>query len=166
MGKKSELIKEIKAIRNLLKNIDNRLENIERNFKGDDIKELDIDNIWNKAKDIIKCELTEVSFNKWVEPIVEIETRQNVIYLQVPNDFSKSILEARYMDLIRNAICRLTDKVLSVEFIIEHLKLEEHVDYNNNYLLESKYRLENMIIGKERTQEEFHIICKELKKTR
>lgn len=85
MNEKLNLLYEIKDIRSILKDIEKRLGNIEdeildknillsREHDCDDIvnkdKRLNIDNIWNDAKDIIKCELTEVSFNTWIKPII------------------------------------------------------------------------------------------------
>ncbi len=68
---------------------------------------------------VAKRELTEVSFNTWIEPITQFEIEGDIIYLQVCNDFSKSILEARYMDLLKNAINHVRSNSSNVKLVIE-----------------------------------------------
>ena len=54
-----------------------------------------LDEIWRGSLDIIKTELTEVSFNTWLKTIEPITINDNRIILGAPNEFTKSILEAR-----------------------------------------------------------------------
>lgn len=125
MDKDLNLLYEIKEIKSLLKNIEKRLEDIESKAIDKHIvlnerdKILNVDNIWNSAKDIIKRELTEVSFNTWIKPVTQFKIEGNIIYLQVCNDFSKSILESRYMDLLKNAINQVMGNSCNIKLVIE-----------------------------------------------
>ena len=140
MDKNLSLLYEIKEIKSLLKVIEKRLENIEdevldrsrvltEGHDCDDLsdkdKKLNADNVWNNAKDIIKDELTEVSFNTWIEPIIQFKIEENTIFLQVCNEFSKSILEARYIDLLTNAIYQVMDSSFNLELLVEEDLKEE-----------------------------------------
>ena len=60
--------------------------------------------IWEKALEILKAELTEVSFNTWIKSIDPLNITDSSITLGVRNDFTKDILENRYKDLIKNSI--------------------------------------------------------------
>ena len=57
--------------------------------------------IWDKTLDIIKVELTEVSFNTWLKSITPLMIKDNTILLHVPDDFTKGIIETRYATLIK-----------------------------------------------------------------
>ncbi|WP_027626048.1 chromosomal replication initiator protein DnaA [Clostridium lundense] len=74
--------------------------------------------IWEKTLNIIKGELTEVSFNTWIKSIVPIKIENDSIFLCVPNDFTRGILNSRYKDLIINALKLITSKKYNVEFFI------------------------------------------------
>ena len=79
---------------------------------------IELSEIWQKALNLIKTELTEVSYNTWLKPIEPIALNQNTLTLAVANDFSKGILEARYANLIRNAIKQITSEEYKLEFTI------------------------------------------------
>lgn len=74
--------------------------------------------IWEKTLNIIKGELTEVSFNTWIKSITPISIEDDSVKLSVPNDFTRGILDSRYKELIVNALKLITSKKYSVEFLI------------------------------------------------
>jgi chromosomal replication initiator protein len=77
-----------------------------------------LSDLWEKTINIIKAELTEVGFNTWIKCIEPVQFSQDAIYLMVPNDFTKGILEARYKDLIANAIKLVSSKKYEVKLIL------------------------------------------------
>lgn len=88
--------------------------------------DVQLNQIWEKTMNIIKGELSEVSFNTWIKSITPLNLSGNNIKLCVPNNFTKEILEARYKDLIFNALKMLTSKQFNIEFLIgEELISEE-----------------------------------------
>ncbi len=112
--------------------------------------------IWEKTLDVIKVELTEVSFNTWLKAIQPVSTRDNLVLFSVPDDFTKGILEARYVTLIKNALKQVTSEYYDIKFIIpteenyasmmretERNKIEETV----NSSLNPKYTFDTFVIG-------------------
>ncbi|MFZ5968721.1 MAG: chromosomal replication initiator protein DnaA [Bacillota bacterium] len=77
-----------------------------------------LNEIWQAALQLIKTELTEVSYNTWLKPIEPVAVHGNKITLAVINDFSKGILEGRYSNLIMNALKQITSTDYTLEFII------------------------------------------------
>ncbi|MGY0373842.1 chromosomal replication initiator protein DnaA [Clostridium sp. JNZ J1-5] len=77
-----------------------------------------LEQLWTKTLNIIKGELTEVSFNTWIKSIIPLSIEGNILKLEVPNDFTRGILESRYKDLIINAIKLVTSKKYNIEFLI------------------------------------------------
>lgn len=88
-----------------------------------------LNEIWEKTLNIIKGEMTEVSFNTWIKSITPLSIIDNTIALGVPNDFTKDILESRYKDLIINGVKIITSKGYSIEF---NIMTEEAVTYVEN----------------------------------
>lgn len=91
--------------------------------------------IWEKTLNIIKGELTEVSFNTWLKCIEPIFMDGENIILGVPNDFTKGILETRYQNLIANGLKLVTSRKYNLEFLLNN---EENIKAIN-----SKHQLQN-----------------------
>lgn len=115
-----------------------------------------LDSTWNDVLDIIKVELTEVSYNTWLKTIIPINISDNTIILGAPNDFTKGILEGRYLNLIKNAIMEVTKKEYSIVFVIpgeeeipdmgQTIK-QDLAENNQRSQLNPKYSFNTFVIG-------------------
>ncbi|WP_250455606.1 chromosomal replication initiator protein DnaA [Clostridium tertium] len=78
----------------------------------------DLKSLWEKTLNIIKGEMSEVSFNTWIKSCEPISISSNIIRISVPNSFTQDILEKRYKDLVVNSIEAACSKVYTVEFMV------------------------------------------------
>ena len=115
-----------------------------------------LDNIWNEVLNLIKVELTEVSFNTWLKTIEPISISSNKVVLAAPNEFTKGILVGRYLNLIKNALTQVTEEEFNIQFIIpgeEHSlnigqsMVQETNDNNQRSQLNPKYTFDTFVIG-------------------
>lgn len=116
-----------------------------------------ITEVWEKTLNIIKVELTEVSFNTWLKAIQPISVKDNLITFSVPDDFTRGILEARYNKLIKNALKQVTSDYYEIRFIIPTEDnyasiMNERYEINQteesvNSSLNPKYTFETFVIG-------------------
>ncbi|MHC6178269.1 chromosomal replication initiator protein DnaA [Clostridium sp. JNZ X4-2] len=74
--------------------------------------------IWEKSLNIIKGEITEVSFNTWIKSITPVSIENDTFILSVPNDLTKGILSSKYTNLISNALKLITSKKYSIKFLV------------------------------------------------
>jgi len=118
--------------------------------------------IWEKTLNIVKAELTEVSFNTWLKCIEPLSIEGETIILGVPNDFTKGILEARYKSLISNGLKLVTPKKYNIQFIVinedssnplnkqavnRNLVEKTAQDDVNSQVLNPKYTFDTFVIG-------------------
>lgn len=87
--------------------------------------DVQLKNLWEKTLNIIKGELTEVSFNTWIKSITPLSLSDSTLKLGVPNNFTRDILDNRYKDLIINAVKLITSKLYSIEFSIQSEEVAE-----------------------------------------
>ncbi|MDD6793965.1 MAG: chromosomal replication initiator protein DnaA [Clostridiaceae bacterium] len=80
--------------------------------------ETDLQDLWQKTLNIIKGEMSEVSFNTWIKSCEPISMSSDTIKISVPNSFTQDILEKRYKDLVANSIKAICSKLYNVEFLI------------------------------------------------
>lgn len=124
-----------------------------------------LNELWEKTLNILKGELTEVSFNTWIKSATPLSVNNDTISLGVPNNFTKEILEARYKDLLQNAIKLISSKKYNLEFIIlseeqdndkQNSKKERIKEIENNNVkpndvmsasLNPKYTFDSFVIG-------------------
>ena len=82
--------------------------------------------LWEKTLNIIKAEMSEVSFNTWIKSCEPISISSDTIKISVPNSFTQEILEKRYKDLVANSIKSVCSKLYKIEFLIaSEIKSEE-----------------------------------------
>jgi chromosomal replication initiator protein len=115
-----------------------------------------LDTLWNDVLNVIKVELTEVSFNTWLKSIEPISLNNNKIILAVPNDFTKGILKGRYFNLIKNSIKQVSNQDYTIEFIIPgedtninvgQVIQQEVPENNQRAQLNPKYTFNTFVIG-------------------
>lgn len=113
-------------------------------------------NIWQKTLDLLKSELTEISFNTWIKTIEPLSMSASTIDLGVPAEFNKGILESRYAMLIKNAVKQVTSKEYIINFLIPSVEnaqkaRESHeilsTDENYVSVLNPKYTFDTFVIG-------------------
>lgn len=121
----------------------------------------DLNNLWAKTLDIIKSELTEVSFNTWIKSCQPISMSNTSIKISVPNSFTRDILNKRYKDLVANSIKAVCSKLYDIEFVIlsetsekENLKIKSDkssksivVNDEMSSTLNPKYTFNSFVIG-------------------
>ena len=96
------------------------------NFNNDNKpQKTDVETIWAKAKQMIKSELTEISYNTWINPIIPVKLEQGVIFLETNSTFSKDIISSRYLDLIKTAIFNVTSRNYDIKIKINDLIMNE-----------------------------------------
>jgi chromosomal replication initiator protein len=115
-----------------------------------------ISDIWSQALEIIREEITEVSFNTWVKPLEPGKIINDQFYLIVQTDFYKDILINRYSSLIKNAIKQITSIEYKIIFIVpgvddileeETKKEKKEVESIKTSNLNPKYVFEEFVIG-------------------
>jgi len=113
-----------------------------------------IHELWEKALKLLKTELTDVSFNTWIKSIEPLIIKDDYMYLCVPNDFTKGILESRYTNLISNCVKKVSDKNYVIKFIMPN-EAEKYINpapkdepgQNSGTMLNSKYTFDTFVIG-------------------
>ncbi|MDM0830930.1 chromosomal replication initiator protein DnaA [Clostridium perfringens] len=96
-----------------------------------------LNNLWEQALNIIKGEISEISFNTWIKSCTPISISDNILKLSVPNEFTKGILDTRYKDLLIQALKIVTSRKFKIEFYLES-DLEEEKENEKKQKEEKK----------------------------
>ena len=116
----------------------------------------ELDELLAKAKELIKEETTQISYDTWIKDleIESIEGSNIVLLAQTP--FKKDSLEARYHDLLVNTFNFITNKQCSVSIVTpEDLdqnsdnktdQIVSNIGYSNE-TLNPKYTFDSFVVG-------------------
>ena len=116
-----------------------------------------LSSIWQRTLELLKDEVTEISYNTWIKTIKPVNLNGNSIELGAPADFNRGILESRYSFLIQQAIKKATNKEYDITFVVpssqdnssEGLSLRRKVTDDNSLIsvLNPKYTFDTFVIG-------------------
>lgn len=107
---------------------------------------------------VLKNEMSEVSFNTWMKSCNPISISEDTIKISVPNSFTRDILNNRYKDLVANSIQGICSKLYKLEFLISsEVALEEKnkaikikgspLNEEISNTLNPKYTFDSFVIG-------------------
>ena len=118
----------------------------------------DKNDLLTKAKDLLKEEMTTISYTTWIKSL-EIESiKDNKIVLIALSKMQKDAIESRLFDLVSNTFNFITNKTCELEIkeksevVLNKEVEEEESDYVNtenysNSFLNPKYTFDNFVIG-------------------
>ena len=118
----------------------------------------DKNDLLTKAKDLLKEEMTTISYTTWIKNLEIQSINDNKIVLVALSKMQKDAIESRLYDLVSNTFNFITNKNCEIE-IIEKTEdnqsqffKEEKTDFINtenysNSFLNPKYTFDNFVIG-------------------
>lgn len=114
----------------------------------------DIKKDWQKTLELLKPELTSISYDTWVSPLnpIRIDEGERILYLSVYNEMAKTILSSRYTIVIENAIKEAFGRPLKVSFIEDHTEESEEFNdvdkqFSDELYLNPKYIFNTFVVG-------------------
>lgn len=109
-----------------------------------------LSDLWTSACSYIREELSsKVSYRTWIESIVPYKKDETTLYLCVPTEINKTMIEQRYIELIKNSVLEASGKKYDIDIVIGEKKEEENggpsPSKKNNLSL--KYTFDNYVVG-------------------
>ena len=101
-----------------------------------------MDEILNNAKDLIKNEMSELSFKTWILPLKISNIDDNNIYLVATDSFKKDSVETRFKDLLENAFGMILQKNCTVFIGLESentSSIPDTKNISNKFSVSTKY---------------------------
>lgn len=117
------------------------------------MQKAEISQLLTKAKDLLKGEVTGISYNTWIKDMEIASVNDNEIVLIAQNSVHLDMLNSRYLDLIQNTFRFITNKDQKIRIVLEEDKKQEDqvvrdlpVTYSNTNL-NPKYTFESFVVG-------------------
>ena len=122
----------------------------------------ELNELLTKAKDLLKDEMTNISYETWIKSLEIRDFTDDKIILVASSPFQKDAVETRYYDLVANTFKFITNKdcKIIVEYkdpnaIEEENNLEDTINFNDadndigvsNNSLNPKYTFDTFVVG-------------------
>ena len=124
--------------------------------------QMDKDELLNKAKELLKVEMTEIAYETWFGPVEITEMTDTTIVLKASSKYAREMLETRYADLILNTFKYITNRDWTISVFADEDKQDGEsggvIASNNsdpqdteietsNRTLNPKYTFETFVVG-------------------
>ena len=116
----------------------------------------DLNSILNEAKELLKKEITKISYDTWIK-ILNIDSMQDDnIVLSVDDPFKIDIVKNRYGSLINNTFNYILNKNCTISFVLpseqntSFVKTNDSIDLKYGYSntsLNPKYTFDTFVVG-------------------
>lgn len=117
--------------------------------------------ILTKAKELLKGEVTEITYKTWIRPLEIASIKDDTIVLYANSDVHMDTINSRYKDLLMNTFAVLTKKYYDIKCICKSDESGEEEsspvsNYSSNYNLVSSnyssinpnYTFDTFVVGK------------------
>ena len=116
------------------------------------MQKAEINELNTKAKELLKTEVTGISYSTWISNIEIFSVDDTTITIMAQNIVHKDMLESRYLSLLKNTFSFITHKNYDVKIICEEdmPKAEAPViptNTPNNSNLNPKYTFNSFVVG-------------------
>ncbi|MDQ0257029.1 chromosomal replication initiation ATPase DnaA [Evansella vedderi] len=111
---------------------------------------MDIREIWNEVKSLIKVEISEPAYDTWIKETEAFRLESNKFTVSAHNEFARDWLENRYKDQLEANLQQITGEKLKLYFILADRPIpspssKESRRHNVEFLLEEYLKDEEQI---------------------
>ncbi len=113
----------------------------------------DLKKIWYDAREIIRSQLTTVTFHRWIDALDPVIVQNGILVLEAADDVVKNTVTEYYFDHVRNAVQKAEPDILDVLLILPSQRRDfirsasEEVSVNS-LTLNPKYTFDTFVVGK------------------
>ncbi len=115
--------------------------------------ESSLNDILNEAKNLLKEELSELSYKTWLLPLEIRDIQNNNVILISDDPFKKESVESRFKDLLENAFSIILQKKCTITIVLENENDTQdktssfsNVNYSKTYL-NPNYSFDTFVVG-------------------
>ena len=116
----------------------------------------ELDEFLEKTKELLKGEVTKISYETWIKDLELQSMDNNTIVLVAHTQFQKDSIMSRYYELFKNTFKYLTNKEWEITVVLNETEeggeqsssvQPEHYTQNLNSNLNPKYTFESFVVG-------------------
>lgn len=105
-----------------------------------------LSSIWNEVLAIMSTEIAKSSFDAWLKDTKPNRLEGSVLYIEVPNEFTRDWVEARYMLALKKTLRHVTNNDWELRFEVAQVKVsKEAKEIEENEIIPEKPKKTNSV---------------------
>lgn len=109
--------------------------------------------IWSDAREIIRPQISAVTFNRWIDALDPIAVQNGILVLEAPDEIVKNTVTEYYSDYVRAAVQKADPDILNMLLVLpsqrrDFMKNTADDVSLNSLTLNPKYTFETFVVGK------------------
>jgi chromosomal replication initiator protein len=119
----------------------------------------DFQQVWHSCLQIIKDNVSPVSFKTWFEPIIPVKLEKSILTIQVPSPFFYEYLEEQYIDILRKTLRKElgSDAKLEYSVVMENNSFANSKPYTVKFPTQNKTDLKNKPVSIPANNQDYQI---------
>ncbi len=106
--------------------------------------------LWARVLEILRADMTSVAIDTWFSDAQAVDLRDNTLYLCIPSDFKRSMIDQRFLGLIQAAL----EQIFAAKMEVRLLREEDKRSYlaapaggDRDPMEGDSYTFENFVVG-------------------
>lgn len=118
----------------------------------------DLNKIWSMSLDLIKGEISDLSFDTWIADLEPIYKKNDRVVLKASSTLSLGFIKDRYETLIKNALHYADSSINEVLFVTDPSEIPQELEVNEPISLEEEFvQYDNSSMNRKYTFDRFVI---------
>ena len=117
-------------------------------------------NNWKKTLEYLRTEVPETSYSTWFSDLkaLKVDENTNTLYIECKEPFKITLLQARYLDLIKSCVNEVFKKNYNIEILLKEKTVEKEKfeetdkpfssDFSSEFYFNPRYNFDNFVVGK------------------
>jgi len=114
------------------------------------LQETEILRIWEAAAELMRRQMSDLSYKSWILPIVPISMNDTTAVLMVESELQLSQVRTRHCLMIENSLEQVTGKARRCQFVLPgdiEKPREDTSTFAGNIMLNPKYTFDSFVVG-------------------
>ena len=113
----------------------------------------DLKKIWYDAREIIRPQISTVTFHRWIDALDPVTVQNGILVLEATDDVVKNTVTEYYFDHVRSAVQKAGPGILDVLLILpgqrkDFIRLQTEEVSLNSLTLNPEYTFDTFVVGK------------------
>jgi len=78
----------------------------------------ELETIWHRVQEDMEPQMTKPSYETWLKPTKPWKFEDNILFIEVPNEFARDLLESRYTSTIKETLLKYFPGDFQLKFLI------------------------------------------------
>ncbi len=109
--------------------------------------------IWTDARENIRSMIPEISFHKWIDPLMPVIVEHGILVIESPDEVTKSTIAKYYMEYVRRGVQKADPSLLDIMLILpsqkeDFLRIAGEPKEKPSLNLNPKYTFDTFVVGK------------------